>query len=406
MASGTTFLELSAKKFSQIPIPLPPISEQYRIVTKIEELFSELDEAEKGLTKAQKKLEIYKQALLKSAFEGELTKKWRERNALEPLNQKKGFNTLPPNWELSKIGFNSEFIGSGSTPKGGRNIYKNQGIPFIRSQNIHSSAFIQDELVYISKEINNKMVRTQTKPRDVLLNITGASIGRCAYIPENFPMGNVNQHVCIIRVLHDKVFYKYLVFYLNSPKAQSQIKIINSGATREALTLSQIKDFEFPLCSYDEQYQIVQELETRITLIVNLENNILSGLKKINTFRHTILRKSFIGKLVQQESSDEPGSLLLEKIIKEKNDYLKKQILIKRKTLKKTSNLTMAKNTLIHALKDKYKEEAFTFNDIRSISTQSYEELKSEIFKLLDADKELELIFDKKAEKLFYKLKS
>lgn len=382
---------ISQNVIREFPLPLPPLPEQQRIVTKIEELFSELDHAEEGLKKAQKQLKIYRQALLKSAFEGKLTEKWREENDYLKNNS----------WEHVTIKECSKFIGSGSTPKGGRSIYLSEGIPFIRSQNIHVNSFLQNDLVFISKEIDENMSRTKTQPYDVLLNITGASIGRSAYIPDKLPVGNVNQHVCIIRVSAEKVFYKYLTFYLNSPEAQIIINRINSGATREALTLSQIKDFVFPLCLLDEQYQIVQELESKFTLIENLEISINEGLQKTKVFRQAILKKAFEGKLMNQSQSDEPANKLLERILIEKKNYLGKYI-----QNSATKNKIMKKKTLPEILDENFVQKEFSFDEIKSKTFLSYEDLKNELYRLLDEGKYLETVFNEKIQKIQFKLKS
>ncbi|RDC62371.1 restriction endonuclease subunit S [Adhaeribacter pallidiroseus] len=323
-ASGTTVKGLKVTDLNNIKLPLPPLKEQSRIIIKIEELFSEIDHATKNLQKAKYELDIYKQSILKSTFTGKLSEKWREENTSEMIDFEEFSDyNLPNNWKLETIENVSEFIGSGSTPKGGKNTYTELGIPFIRSQNVHVNKFIQNDLVYISEEINEKMKRTKTKPRDILLNITGASIGRCAYIPEDFILGNINQHVCIIRVNSDITDYKYLTFYLNSPDAQIKISQINSGATREALTLTQIKRFSFPLCNKEEQTKIVEMLETRFTLIENLETIINKSFKDIELFKHTTLKKAFEGKLVNQDPLEESANTLIQKIKIEKSEYLK-----------------------------------------------------------------------------------
>lgn len=91
-------------------------------------------------------------------------------------------------------------VGSGITPKGGATVYQDSGIPLFRSQNVTNDGFLLDDIVYISEDIHNSMAGSRLKPNDVLLNITGASIGRCYYLPQDFREGNVNQHVCIIRL--------------------------------------------------------------------------------------------------------------------------------------------------------------------------------------------------------------
>lgn len=322
LAKGTSYPAVTNQIVLNQTIPLAPLLEQHRIVSKIETLFSELEHAEKNLHETKKQLETYRQSLLKKAFNGELSEKWRDEN-LEEL--KKSENKLPANWKYKKLASLSDFVGSGSTPRGGRNIYIEDGIPFIRSQNVLVNRLIEDDLVFISSEINEKMKRTHTKPKDVLLNITGASIGRCAYIHEGFSEGNVNQHVCIIRANHKMIDYKYLTFFLNSPEAQLRIKQINTGATREALTLSQIKAFEIPVCDMREQNVITQTLESQFTLIDNLNDTINKSIEEVVSLRHSILKKAFDGKLVNQEPTDEPVRKLLELIKKEKIEYLKDQ---------------------------------------------------------------------------------
>lgn len=321
-AKGTAQKGVYLKTLRNLKVPLPPLKEQSRIVSKIETLFSELDHAEKGLKKAKQQLEIYRQTLLKDAFNGQLSKKWRTENLIE---LEKASDEYLNSWEHQPIKNLAEFVGSGSTPKGGRSIYDEDGIPFIRSQNVLVNRLIQDDLVFISIDIHEKMKRTKTKPNDVLLNITGASIGRSAYIPDGFTEGNVNQHVCIIRVAPELIRYKYLTFFLNSPEAQLKIMQINTGATREALNLSQIKGFKIPVCDIREQDVIIQTLESQFTLIDNLSETLKKSFKEIVSLRHSILKKAFEGKLVRQEPTDESAQKLLELIKKEKVEYLKAQ---------------------------------------------------------------------------------
>ncbi len=385
--SSTAIPGINRNHVYDIKIPLPPLEEQQRIVARIEELFSELDHAEEVLKKAQKQIEVYKYALLKSAFEGKLTEKWREENS----SQK---------WRIAKIGDYSLFIGSGSTPKGGKSIYSTIGIPFIRSLNVRTNHFSWEDIVYISKHIHDTMSRTHTKPKDVLLNITGASIGRCAYIPEILKEGNVNQHVCIIRLNEKEVNYKYLTFYLNSPEAQIIIKRINSGATREALTLDQIKNFSFPLCTVNEQNLIVQGLEAKYSLIENLESSIILGLEKIEKSLLSILKESFEGKLVPQNSNEESAQALIKKIQIEKNNYSlnsAKNNVAKSKTMKN--------KPLIDILDENFVDQEFTFDDIKNKTFISYDELKDQLYHLLDK-LELEMIYSQEFQRIKFKLRS
>lgn len=332
---STTIPGLNRNHVYALTVAVPPLNEQYRIVSKIEELFSELEQSVKTLNKAKKELAVYKQAFFKKAFNGAITKRWRNEN--KPLldneiaNQSssglslENLSKIPKEWRWVTIDTISDHIGSGSTPKGGRNVYVDEGIPFIRSQNVYPGILKTEDMVFISDEINQKMRRTQINEKDVLLNITGASIGRCAFVPEGFGKGNVNQHVCIIRIGFEDLSYKYLCHYLNSPEAQIHINKINSGATREALTIEQIKRFPFPLCNYEEQLLIVEELEYHFTIISNLEDTINNNLIDAELTRLAILKKAFEGKLVTQNSDEEPANKALERVMQEKLEYLSTQ---------------------------------------------------------------------------------
>lgn len=102
-------------------------------------------------------------------------------------------------WPLDRIKDHVDKIGSGVTPTGGAAAYLDAGIPLLRSQNIHFDGLRLDDVAYIATETHYEMRGSKVHPGDVLLNITGASIGRCTFVPENFGEANVNQHVCIIR---------------------------------------------------------------------------------------------------------------------------------------------------------------------------------------------------------------
>lgn len=157
-------------------------------------------------------------------------------------------------------------VGSGITPRGGAEVYQDHGIPLFRSQNVTNDGFLLDDVAYISGEIDESMSGTRVKPNDVLLNITGASIGRCYYTPTYFERGNVNQHVCIIRPTK-KVIAPYLYYNLISDNGQRQIDLTQTGSNREGLTKENICNFEFEIPSLDTQRRIVSYLDSHVSSI-------------------------------------------------------------------------------------------------------------------------------------------
>ncbi|MEM7532299.1 MAG: restriction endonuclease subunit S, partial [Chloroflexota bacterium] len=176
----------------------------------------------------------------------------------------------PSSWETTKIKFIASRIGSGKTPKGGSDVYTNNGVMFIRSQNVHFSGLKLDDVVFIHENIDAEMKSTRVQDSDILLNITGASLGRCSIVPPDFPPANVNQHVCIIRPLTEKTIPRFLYYVIMSHSVQTQIFNSQVGSSREGLNFSEVKDLEFLLPSLNKQSEIADYLDRETAKIDNL----------------------------------------------------------------------------------------------------------------------------------------
>ena len=178
-------------------------------------------------------------------------------------------------------------VGSGVTPKGGAESYLSSGIPLFRSQNVHNFGFLLDDIAYISEEIDEQMSGSRVLPGDVLLNITGASIGRCFFTSDDFERGNVNQHVCIIRPNQRVVKSSFLHYLLISNKGQMYIDLSQTGANRQGLTIEEIRNFSFDIPSLVEQQRIVDYLDKKLATIdhrvevLEKEKDAYARLKKI-----------------------------------------------------------------------------------------------------------------------------
>jgi type I restriction enzyme S subunit len=149
-------------------------------------------------------------------------------------------------WPVDRIKDHASKIGSGITPSGGAASYLDAGIPLLRSQNVHFDGLRLDDVAYIAEETHEEMSGTKLRARDVLLNITGASIGRCTFVPDGFGEGNVNQHVCIIRPAA-KLNYKFLSYCLSAPWGQDQVFSSFTGASRQGLGQRDLGKIELPL---------------------------------------------------------------------------------------------------------------------------------------------------------------
>ena len=156
-------------------------------------------------------------------------------------------------WEEKKLGNISSKIGSGKTPKGGEEVYTSYGIPFIRSQNVIDNNLILDK-THIPENIHIEMKSSKVLSNDILLNITGGSIGRSCVVPNNFEEGNVNQHVCIIRLKNDSP--KFLQSIISSHQGQKLIFQGQTGSGREGLNFESIKGFNINFPTLPEQQRI------------------------------------------------------------------------------------------------------------------------------------------------------
>jgi len=169
------------------------------------------------------------------------------------------FPEFTEEWKETKIGDITSKVGSGVTPKGGSAVYKTSGHLFIRSQNVGNGRFLLDDVAYIDEATHKKQINTELKDGDVLLNITGASIGRTTVVNKNVEGGNVNQHVCIIRLLED-YSPNYICNYLLSYGGQKQIDSFQAGGNREGLNFEQIRSIKFSIPSFREQSKIASLL--------------------------------------------------------------------------------------------------------------------------------------------------
>ena len=215
---------------------------------------------------------------------------------------------VPDSWVWTRLGEICSKIGSGSTPRGSN--YSANGIPFFRSQNVYNDRLVYDDIKYISEEVHQKMKGTEVLANDLLLNITGGSLGRCTVVPADFNCGNVSQHVCIMRsVLVEPEYFHALV--LSSYFAKS-MKITGSG--REGLPKYNLEQMGFPLPPLTEQQRIVAEIEHWFALLDQIEQEKSDLQAIIKQTKSKILDLAIHGKLVPQDPNDEPAIELLKRI--------------------------------------------------------------------------------------------
>lgn len=200
-------------------------------------------------------------------------------------------------YPISRLSYHVAKVGSGKTPSGGANVYQDSGVIFLRSQNIKNDGIYLEDVAYISEEIDGEMRNSRVMPRDVLLNITGASIGRCAIAPIDLPLANVNQHVCIIRPMKH-LAPEYLHILMLTPRMQGVIRSEAFSAGREGLNFESIRNFQIPV---PDNKQVQLELAEKIASISLRDQNILAvngrSIDRLQEYRSALITAAVTGQI-------------------------------------------------------------------------------------------------------------
>ena len=224
---------------------------------------------------------------------------------------------LPSGWAWTRVCSLVSKLGSGSTPRGGQRVYVEYGIPLIRSQNVYNDGLRLEDVAYIDEATNKSKSGSIVYGLDLLLNITGGSIGRCAIVPSDFPGANVNQHVMIIRLIEPSLC-RFVHAFVTSPFTQALIFGKQLGSGRGGLSAETFSSFLVPVPPLAEQRRIVDALDKYLALVDGIERDRadLDGL--LAQLKSKVLDLAVRGELVEHNPGDEPASELLARIHAEK----------------------------------------------------------------------------------------
>ncbi len=354
-------------------IVLPSVNQQHRIVAKIEELFSEIDKGVESLTTAREQLKVYRQAVLKHAFEGKLTADWRvqagvdsiqgkhletqvqdERAATHdeavkqwqaslelwrnrgelgerpakprPMNNEAPANLsathkpeVPECWTAMPLGMLNVEIFDGPF---GSNLktsdYVEKGVRVVRLENIGRGTFIDEKRTFVSQEKFELLTNHTVSAGDIVFSSFVLDAIRSAVVPPSISIA-VNKADCFaIKLLGTTVSAEFVARFMQSRNAFKQVEGTIHGVGRPRINTSQLKQLQIPICSQLEQEVITGFLEAIWSGIESLEGEIEAQLQRVSTLRQSILRNAFSGQLVPQDPNDEPASVLLERIKAEK----------------------------------------------------------------------------------------
>ena len=343
---GSTFVAITKKQLTRYGFPLPPLAEQHRIVAKVDELMGVCDQLEEArtaredtrdrLTKASlarlaasdidaptfrsharfavnalpaltaraDQVKHLRQTILNLAVRGklveqdpsdepasELLKRIAEgkgklgvKHEVKPLGVTEAPFRTPGGWHWSRIGELCTKTGSGSTPRGGKSVYKTNGVPFLRSQNVYDDGLRLANVAYIGGDVHARMAGTAVRARDLLLNITGGSMGRCCRVPDGFAEANVSQHVAIIRPAVSEMA-DYVHKFVLSPYFQAFIFRRQTGAGRGGLPKNRMDRIAVAVPPLAEQQRIVAKVDELMALCDRLE----AGLGSAGDTRNRLL---------------------------------------------------------------------------------------------------------------------
>lgn len=273
-ARGVALKNISAKIINDLQFPLPSLKTQ-------EHIAGILDDAASLRDKTKQLLEEYDN-LAQSIF--------LDMFGDPVLNSKE--------WNVSELIEITSKIGSGATPRGGKNSYKEEGISLIRSLNIHDNSFKLKNLAFIDEEQAERLQNVTLEENDVLINITGASVARCAIVPDDILPARVNQHVSILRCKPEKANPVFLLHLIISPNTKIKLLGVGSsgGATRESITKNQLEDFEVVLPPIELQ----NEFAEKIALIEQQKDLAIQELKESEDLFNCLLQKAFKGELIPE----------------------------------------------------------------------------------------------------------
>ena len=288
-ASGTTFKEISAKNFAKLPFPLPPLPEQKKIVEKIEELFSDLENGIASLKKAKEQIKLYRQSVLSSAFNGKLTSGHPELVS--------GSNGLPKGWKWVKL---DEVIDSMQYGTSDKAVGSSDGIPVLRMGNIQDGKLDYSKLKYFEKSYED-LKKYLLDDGDLLFNRTNSAelVGKTALYKKRHPKSIFASY--LIRVKVNKSIYssEFLNYYINSSYGRDFIKsVVSQNVGQANVNGTKLKSMSVPLIPLNLQTQIVEEIESRFSEAYNLEKAVDESLTKAEALRQSILKQAFEGKLI------------------------------------------------------------------------------------------------------------
>lgn len=303
---GGSLMRAKPKAVMEYPVPLAPLSEQKRIVNRIESLFAKLDEAKEKIQQVLDGAEMRKAAILHKAFTGELTKNWRKENGISD-----------DSWNIVLVDDIAQVKGGKRIPKGKNLVTDNTGHPYIKAGNLKNGTVLDSNIMYVPLDVWESIKKYTVNTGDVYITNVGACIGDCGIIPIKFNGANLTENA--VKLTDLKCDSLFLSRYMASNLVQRQIKNMIASATLGKLAISKIKTLEVNLPLREEQIQINFILDRQLAIQDNITKLGRNTVEVIDTMKKSILAKAFRGELGTNNPTEDSALNLLKEVLQDKS---------------------------------------------------------------------------------------
>ncbi|MGV8079107.1 MAG: restriction endonuclease subunit S [Syntrophales bacterium] len=339
--TGSTFSAISKADIENVELPLPPLSEQKRIVAKLEKLLDRVNSCQQRLAKIPVLLKRFRQSVLAAACSGRLTADWREENpdipqavsliseikkahvsagghkrgnAASPTEEAHDLTKedLPDNWEIAEmrdIVIPDRPITYGIL-KPGPDVP--DGIPYIRVADFPNDKISIESIRRTTREIDSTFSRSKLREGDILLSIRG-TVGRVCIVPHELENANITQDSARLSI-QPLMNTNYIAWVLRATTTQNRMQKAIKGVAIRGINIGDVRALQIPIPPLPEQEEIVRRVESLFSLVDQIESRLARATDQVNRLTSSILAKAFRGELVPQDPDDEPASVLLERI--------------------------------------------------------------------------------------------
>lgn len=306
---GSSLMRVNRESIDKYPIPLPPLEEQKKIVSKIEELLSKIESGVKELETTKQKLSQYRRVLLEMAIEGKLTEDWRQsQNEDEVYISPEEENNIeiPSSWELGEV---SEFYQIVPGKAFSSSSFQKDGVPVIKIGNVSHGEFKQDHSDHLPKKFLNEHTKYVVEPGSLLLAltrpITDDKVKVCKY-PKNRETALLNQRVCKVSEINNNRLELFM-YFIQSDYFKTKIANDCSETLQPNLSSVSLRKFKFPMPPKEEQEKIIDKVERHMTIIQDLKQMTIQNLQRSKHLQKSILNQAFSGQLLSPDTATDLG---------------------------------------------------------------------------------------------------